>query len=347
MISNINYKKDAEKNDSSASLIKYVSVDVYNRIGFVHNKKDSNFSRMGEVTLTENLIYELHKFEDETKLKFFKIFESEDEKTNGADLILDFPIGDQYISIPIQAKKLTVYKNNKEDGSYKCFVHNNKNGLQSELLKEYSKNLGSNLPLYLLYNYTSNSPNLKKSNDAEELFGCSVMNINTFTNNQKTVKFSDLHTETAIPFYKLFDFFDRIRKKGNSGPDGPDGSDGPKTPMVENFEILKEFYKLFGISLEKKDLEEIKLNDIAQIFTKENKSYIINNGSKDETIFNPRYRIVLLSEPQSPKKDNNGYVNTGAPGKNLGDYEYTDLTKKDKEIDQIESKTEDAINYAF
>ncbi|MBA5791726.1 hypothetical protein H1R17_10925 [Flavobacterium sp. xlx-214] len=306
MISHKEYKIDAIKYHSAVNLIKYVSIDTYNRIGFVHQNKDYGKLRIGEVTLTENLVYELHKFADENTLHLVKIYESVNEDTNGSDLLLDFPIGNYYIRIPIQAKKVTPDADSK-DGSYISFHHGNSKGIQGDLLTKYAEKLGSYLPLYLLYNFTSNCKTIKGLNEKEEYYGCSVLNLNNVGSLEKTVKFSHLHPSMAIPFYKLFQNFNRddegdVQKK----PEGP----SPVTePIVTDNDVIRKCYKLFGIDATDDFIQKLNLKKKEDVFAdidnwiKPFMNTMKNSGNNNQTQFNPRYRIVVLTEPIVPTSD--------------------------------------------
>jgi len=54
-----------------------VSTDIYSRIGFVEKYLTRIFLRGYEVTIKQNLVYEILKFEIETGLKFVDIYESQ------------------------------------------------------------------------------------------------------------------------------------------------------------------------------------------------------------------------------------------------------------------------------
>lgn len=305
MLNHLQYKENANSSRSASELIKYVSHEIYNRIGFVHtysNKK--TFMRIYEVTLTQNLVYELHKFEKETGLTLFKMFESESEETNGSDLLLCLPVtAGNYIQVPVQAKLLKTFKA-PDNGSYASFHHKNTNGLQINLLKKYAEELGSYLPLYLFYNYTKGSINID-AGESEELYGCSYMNVNdsripVAILNKSTIRFSDLHASYAFPFYRLFGYSNGGGNGQNSDvdPDDPDYTPKPYGP----FEVLKELYARFGMKIDEEKASRIKLVPESEILEDRdwNAAFSGDVGKKDSKSsdsFRPKYKVVLLANP--------------------------------------------------
>lgn len=308
MIHNYSYKIQALKKRSAAHLIKYVSIDVYNRIGFVHKHKSSRaMIRIGEETLTENLVYELHKFTLDYGLPLVRLFESVGEDTNGADILLDIPVGNNYIRVPVQAKKITPHAN-RTDGSYKSFRHANSNGLQSDLLKDYADKIGSYLPIYFLYNFTLGNRTNIQGGEKEYYYGISYFNLNSKTKKPlpNTVRFSHLHSVPAKPLYKLFEKSGGGSGNGGSGRSG--GNPPPETPSNPEDDGIRELYKRFGMDITDDFLHQVRRYTQDEIFTDTDNWTDIFFGeeplkgesaksAKNSIEFKPRYRLVLLSDP--------------------------------------------------
>ena len=308
MISNYSYKKKAVKKKSAVELIKYVSIETYNRIGFVHRYSVNPIFllRTGEVTLTENLLYELHKFSIEKKLTLVRMFEAKNEGKNGADMLLDLPVAGGYIRVPVQAKRLYLGAS-AQDGSYPMMRH--RSGVQTKLLKAYAARLGSFLPLYLLYNYTHGNAMIPAS-EKEYYYGCSYLNANHLPVVQPNddFMFSDLHPSPGKPFYRLFEYFGR--NGGGGGKPAP--SDDPKKELIE-------FYAHFGVEADDAFLKNVRIYTREEIFAdnenwkdvfskdlpRDNEEWLYGEG------FDPRYRIVLLSGPEVSGEADGNRVSDG------------------------------------
>lgn len=347
MVHNYRYKVQAIRRRSARDLIKYVSIDVYNRIGFVHrNSTSKTMIRIGEETLTENLVYELHKFTLEQGMTLVRLFESIGEDTNGADMLLDVPVGDEYIRIPVQAKKLSPHKRG-DNGSYLSFRHSNSNGLQSDLLKQYAEDLGSYLPVYLLYNFTSgNTANIARG-EKEYYYGISYFNLNSsiVTTLPNTVRFSHLHSSHANPFYKLFD---RLGGGSNNGGTGG-GGNPPGSPNDPN-DVIREVYERFGVKkseITDEFIQNIRRYTPDEIFADtDNWTNAFSVGrrpaEKDEIItserpgFRPRYRMVLLSDPLTPEQEAQMQGTVVGDAKVLDDEENDPFVEHEPEVEEFE-----------
>lgn len=332
MINHSYFRAKASLSRSAVDLIKYVSIDIYNRIGFVHKySSDNRLNKLGEETLTENMVYELLKFEIEfKKFKLLHLFESKREDVNGADLLLEIPVGEGYIKVPFQAKKISPYADRK-NGRYKSFHHSNSNGVQSTLLKEFAERVGSFLPIYLLYNFTSDSPNTEPG-EPECFYGCSYMNINLLpsAHERGTVKFSNLHPKLAFPFYKLFE---RPSAGGGSDDDNGGGT-SPRDPNERGDSELRRIFELFGV-IEPADelLAKVHIYNKDEIFgDTENWQEVYGNETRDQKKskkyndleFRPRYRLVLLNEPSVRQETELDFTFISGGGKILGDDNLTE-----------------------
>lgn len=329
MVNNYRYKVQARRKLSARDLIKYVSIDIYNRIGFVHkNGTSKTMIRAGEETLTENMVYELHKFTIETGICLVRLFESIGEDTNGADMLLDIPIANFYIRVPVQAKKISTYKNGT-DGSYQSFYHKNTKGLQSKLLKDYANDVvKSFLPVYFLYNFTSKNKKNIDTGEKEHYYGISYFSLNSKFRNPlgKTVRFSDLHSEPANPLYKLFE-----KLGGGNGNGGGSGGGGkpPVKPLNPDNDSIREFYKRFGMDLADDDILKIRRYTQEEIFADtDNWTDLFSTEKKtkgkrkaESLEFKPRYRMVLLSDPTISGQDAEMVLTVGGSSKRLDDVE--------------------------
>ena len=148
------YKVLAKINKSGVDLIKYASIELWNRIGLtIAFQKKFGFMRIYEVTLTQNLIYELCKIQYENQLPLVNLYEAKDEETNGTDILVYVNFTQGTLIFPFQAKLLSTFKN-KKDGSYKSFWHKNKKGLQINLFTtNRQNNIRSHLFRQLLFSY--------------------------------------------------------------------------------------------------------------------------------------------------------------------------------------------------
>jgi hypothetical protein len=154
------------------------SVQIWNKIGFVRNRKGLKIS---ETTITQNLIFDFWQLAAASKLPV-EIYESRNEKANGNDLEIFVETSKGFISFPCQAK--IIQKNNH----YNSIHHRNKNNsvYQIDMLIEYAdRNRG--IPIYLLYNYCNNFKHCQKVEELTgyeiENYGCSIVNANFIKEN--------------------------------------------------------------------------------------------------------------------------------------------------------------------
>jgi len=294
------YRRLAKTMTSAEYLIKYVSTDIYNRIGFIKNHLTKGLIRIHEVTLTQNLVFEIHKFESETGLRLVDLYEATNEKMKGADLLLGMQVGSGYLKIPMQAKILKPFAKNK-DGVYSVFHHKNSFGKQSDLLKKFATECGSYLPLYLLYNYTHGSSNVAPG-EHEHYYGCSCLYAEVVPvpgSGRKTVRFSDLHPSPAIPWYHMF------RKRGGSGGNSNGGAGrtpsptGPET--TDPNDEIREFYKQFGKNANDEFINQLKFYTYEELTAEEDGWERVSPSEAVENIQTstqtPKYKLVFLPHP--------------------------------------------------
>ncbi|KXX67412.1 DUF6615 family protein [Flammeovirga sp. SJP92] len=305
-----NYYQEAIKNSSAISLIKYISIETYNRISLIKYShkvyldkgeidKELEYIGIKEETLTQNIVYELCKFQLENDLQLFKLFESKNEKTNGSDILLTIKFQNGTIKFPFQAKLLTTYTN-KKDGSYHHLQHDNSQGIQIDLLEKFAKDIGSGIGFYLFYNYTSGSNSISNG-EKEEYYGCSFTNTALVRSSKgnaenKRVKFSELHPPSK-PFYHFFGITPSLNETSINNPDG-----NPNFDDVDKFfkENGIDNYKNFDPPLRFYTEEEMNEENIKywQDLNSNSKNYITNNIKKQNE-FNPRYKIDVVSNPIS------------------------------------------------
>lgn len=293
----LEYRKRARFLKSSEELIKFVSTDIYNRIGFVKKYFTKSFLRVYEVTVTQNLVYEILKFEIETGQKLVDFYEAKNENENGADLLLGLQVGTGYLKIPMQAKILNPHVKER-NGTYNAFHHKNKKGMQINLLIDYAQRCGSRLPLYLLYNYTFGSPDIA-AGETEHLYGCSYLcaeKIPAPILAKNTINFSDFHPSPGKPWYHLF----RKRKGGN---DGNDPADGPE--LNDPNSDIKEFYNRFGMDVTDEFISTLTFYTHEDLTAETDQWEHVtidnfNDKVKSPRIKKPFYKMVMQPLPMRP-----------------------------------------------
>lgn len=296
------YWEQAGTKKSSVALAKYLSLDVWLRLKMVRHFSSEMEIGVREVTLTENLVFEIAKFQELTNTKLFKLEEAKNEAKNGADLLLNIQFGKKgYLSFPIQAKKLDTDEDLK-DGYYYYYNHKNKNGYQKNLLIKYANELGSNLPLFLFYNYTSGNKQFTDSFHTEPLYGCSVAEakkVTVLTFNGNAPKFSEIHPKYGFPFHELFELFD----------DGNDGGNQtltplPNSPFKDDAEKVIEFYKKLGREIDLTTVEKLKFQTEEELSEGNWTPIKLDNLSKCSARKNGTlYRITLISTPISDSNE--------------------------------------------
>lgn len=293
----LEYRKRARFLKSSEELIKFVSTDIYNRIGFVKKYFTKSFLRVYEVTLTQNLVYEILKFEIETGQKLVDIYEAKNENANGADLLMGLQVGTGFLQIPMQAKILDPHVR-ELNGTYNAFHHSNRSGIQIELLIDYAQRCGSRLPLYLLYNYTFGSPYIA-AGETEHLYGCSYLSAEKIPAPilaKNTINFSDFHPDLGKPWHHLF----RRRNGGNNGnnPVNEPELDDPNSD-------IKEFYSRFGMDVTDEFISTLTFYTHQDLTaeTDEWERVTVDNfhdKAKAPRIKKPFYKMVMQPLPMRP-----------------------------------------------
>ncbi|WP_373072089.1 hypothetical protein [Sulfurimonas sp.] len=176
-----------------------LSYDTWERVKFI--RKSSLPLKINEVTITENLLFELNKYLETCITRTIELFEAVSETRNGNDIefFVQQPNG-QYVFYPMQAKIL--YPSLKYEKI--PYTTTGSTVSQTDKLINYAKKTNG-IPLYLLYNY---SPvyDSKLNN-----YGCSIVDANYIKKHhyKKNPTFNDFHVNStggqivASPWYIL------------------------------------------------------------------------------------------------------------------------------------------------
>jgi hypothetical protein len=330
MEKNRKYLNNAIAKKSTIELVKYLSIEIWNRLGFIYNQNKFLLqkAKYNEVTITQSLIYEILRINNDENLNLIKIYESTDEKNNGADILIAKEFSKGYLEFPFQAKLLTTYKSGN-NGAYKYFKHSNSNGQnqQIDLLLESAKSIfKSHLAFYLFYNFLDKSPKLKLTEKKDSYYGLSYSSADDIKTNLKieNFKFTKLHPSYSKAFYNFF-----IKSDDNGGNNL---NPTPRTDddNLSSYSDVITFFKRHGMDINEKFIvqnlnfktaEEInssvefwsnvenQLSNSQKKVTSENKDY-----------FKPKYRIVLVGQSEKndeTKTSNKIITDLGGSGKEL------------------------------
>lgn len=185
--------------------LKIYSRDIWNRLEFCLSRNDV---KVYETTITQNLLYDIYRFQRLKQNCSIRLLEAKNEKVNGNDIEIFVQKGDKYLFFPTQAK--SIYPS----GKYQQIRHKTANKRQVDSLLEYADEQGG-VPLYLMYNYYFGEEVkfIKKSVGCRiEDLGCSLINANYiydkyFSPFASVVKglpsFCDFHPYPAVPLFFL------------------------------------------------------------------------------------------------------------------------------------------------
>lgn len=301
------YLNKAITENSKVNLIKYFSIEIWNRLGFIYNQNKylSKKAKYGEVTITQTLIYEILKINFETGNNLIRIEESLNEKSNGADILVEREFSNGYLSFPFQAKLLTTHKKGK-NGTYKHFVHSNSRGenQQIDLLISSAENeFESHLAFYLLYNYLEDYTKSALSETKKSYYGMSFCSANYIREKLdfKNFQFSELHPNIGKAFYRFFLDNDDDNNDNGSNSDNPDNH--------SSYSDIINFFKRFEKDIDEEFIiNKLHFKSAEDVFNDKSwnpmesnsvKSFNSNKISNDNDYFRPKYRIIL--SPQSTK----------------------------------------------
>lgn len=240
-----------------------MSSSIWNRIPFSYNMG----FKYSEVTITENLLFDIYKFNINNPNLAINIFEAKNEKANGNDFELCLEIeANKYVIFVIQAKKLYVATQKYSSISHKVNYKKINEKFQIDLLEDYAKQEKA-ISLYMLYNY---SPDFKKKN--KKYYGCTLIfskfikenyYLKTSAVSWKIPTFNDLHKEYhAVPLHTLALNGLQIKR------------------IIDKTGINYKMYSKNELTDNKRWIE---------IFDKNNQDF--TNYKSDE--FEPKYRIII------------------------------------------------------
>lgn len=295
----------AKRSNSVIALAKYISIETWDRIWLTNEVNPDILMRTGEVTLTQNLVYEFIRFNYDAQATLLQIQEAYDERAHGNDLevCIEFNMG--YLRFPVQAKLLSTNKS-KIDGIYKHFVHRNQTGEQFKLLTRYADKLGSRLAFYLFYNSVLRSA--ATSEDFYYLYGCSMASAHQL---QRTIRidnnpwFSDVHPFCGKPFYRMFG---EPEFAEGPFPDEPPPHGYPP-PDPNPYRDVIRFFNLFGEQLGHEEAKTLSFIPADKLLHDSNwRSIEITDelspsmSFRQQDLFNPKYRMVIHRPLTKPKQ---------------------------------------------
>lgn len=290
--------KKFKNNPTLCNWLKYYSIEVWNRIGFVRRAKRG---RISETTITENLIYEFWKLATASRFPI-QIYEAKNEKVNGSDIEIFVETDKGFLFLPCQAKIL--YDNDK----YMAISHKVGNNDQIQLLIDYA-NKKEGIPFYLLYNFSLDKtlyeglPKKISSSDIS-LYGCSMIGadfINRFYRHGRTdnngnkewliPKFHNLNPTPAFPFHSLICSLQTL---------GADEWIASKKMIIGD--VKHKFYSRQEFVKNDYWVDLAPLPSIGFVVN-ENLDFAPENGNELErsTFFSPQYRIVFPKERRRSK----------------------------------------------
>lgn len=241
-------------------LYKNISSSIWDRIPFAH-KFEFKYS---EITITENLLFDIYKFSIDNPSLAINIFEAKNESANGNDLELCIEIEpDKYAILVIQAKRIY-----NVDGKYNYpkISHKVNGKYQIDLLEDYAKREKA-IPLYMFYNY---APDFKNKN--KKYYGCTLA-FSQFIREHYYLKVSPVSWK--IPT------FDELHQKHHATP--------LHTLALNGLQIKKtidKYCKNYNVYIKNELLDNDRW---VEIFDKNNQDF--SKYTSDE--FEPKYRIIL------------------------------------------------------
>lgn len=291
----------------------YTLKDLFYYISFLAWERLELYSRLsskiGEEEITNTLVSEiLSALCQENAQLPIRLFHAKDETANGNDLEIVLPIdNNRCIIMPCQAKRLYVEKvNNNLKAKYTAIHHLvNKKTLdekeQIRCLLEYAHKWGG-FPLYLFYNYSEHEVEINVEYPKKQLYGCTIASAyhvfegyyNAFNEKISPFTFQDIHPP-AKPLLSLLD------KR-----------------------LLPELKTFLGASISFNKLKAYKDADlleqnwwdekcpplsvpIQRRSASQSLEQILKNNysnTKEEYPFNPKYRIMILREPDIHREIN-------------------------------------------
>ncbi len=304
MRQDLNYLTKYRKSYRLEDLIYFISFYAWERLE-LYSKMSA---KVGEEDITNILVSEILTALVEKRVKLpIRLFHSTKEFTNGNDLEIVIPLGDDSnIILPCQAKRLNVEnQKNNINAKYSAVHHLVNKGKSNEkeqilCLLEYAKKEGG-LPIYLLYNYTEN----KLEGKVRGLYGCTLVNAYTIYEKKYNDKgkmppftFQEIHPP-AKPLYSIIELISILNTQFQSQLETFWGSSThshiirPHTNKhLKSQDWWEELCPPF----------ETKRRDTPPLFSQITQNKNINIS--EEYPFNPKYRIVILKEPIFDRQNN-------------------------------------------
>lgn len=305
MRKDIDYLSQFRKSYKLKDLFYYISFFAWERLE-LYSKL---LSKVGEEEITNTLVSEiLSALCQENAQLPIRFFHAKDETANGNDLEIVIPIDDRRcIIMPCQAKRLYVENansNNNLNAKYTAIHHpvRKLNGKEQICcLLEYAQKWGG-FPLYLFYNYTEHEVEINAEYPKKQLYGCTLASAyhvyegyyNALNEKISPFTFQDIHPP-AKPLLSLLDK-----------------------------QLLSELKTFLGTSISINRLKAYKDADLLEQNWWDEKcpplsvpiqrrsasqsllEILKNNYSntKEEYPFNPKYRIMILREPDIHREIN-------------------------------------------
>ena len=294
----IKYQNEFQKSYELADLLYYISLYSWEELA---SYSKISTAKVDEREITNKLVRTILEALCVERVQLpIRLFHAKDEKANGNDLEIVVPVGkNENIILPCQAKRLYVEKvKDNLKSKYTKISHILDEGKLTQReqicsLLDYAKNVNG-FPLYLFYNFTESNLEKTEKYPFKELYGCSLVNANLVFD-----EFYSKENKKLTPFT-----FQNIHP--------------PAKPLISILDLKKasELKNFFGKS---KTFSDVKLHSNADLIKQpwweercppmsvdtDRKGISMtleellgNTKTYDESPFNPKYRIMLLDEPE-------------------------------------------------
>jgi hypothetical protein len=296
----LDYQKKFQQSYKLIDLLQFISFYSWEEL---EGYAKFSSSKVGEVRITEVLVSQIIYALCQQRVQVpIRLFHAKDEKANGNDLEIVIPVGkNENIILPCQAKRLYVetVKDNLK-AKYKKISHLLDEGKSTQReqicsLLDYAKHKDvQGFPLYLFYNYTEFNPEKAEEYPLKELFGCTLVNANVvydkfYSKESKKITlftFQDIHPP-AKPLTTLLDLKKISQLKTLFGESTQDFN----VKIYSNDDLLKQSWWEEQCPPMSVDPDRKGATITLEELFSQPKTY-------EETPFNPKYRIMVLNEPE-------------------------------------------------